>query len=356
MKNLYLILVALFVFPLTACNGKLSLSLSDAPAPDYQAVYVTISQIQVHSVDAEDGKWQTILTPNATYNLLELVNGTTAPLGVASLPTGKYTQMRLILGTTPDSESHPYANYLINSEGKAIELKIPSGFQTGIKLVHNFDVVFGRTVGLVLDFDAGRSIVQAGKSGNWLLKPTIKVTGTVNNATVTGTVTDESQNAIPGATISAQIYNALALSEAEKVIVVASTITDSEGKYLMYLGPGTYNIVATANGYSTAVTQLITEYDTEYTENFILALASMGLVNIDLTMPSDSSGEASTIEFRQNSAYGLIAVKDVNYSESGIYGVSLPIGSYSVVGTYIDKVFLGNVTTGNTIGINFTEP
>lgn len=86
-KYLSLILIGLFVVTLTSCGGssggsssgggstgKLSLSLSDAPAPEYQAVYVTISQIQVHRADAADGQWQTILTPNATYNLLDLIN------------------------------------------------------------------------------------------------------------------------------------------------------------------------------------------------------------------------------------------------------------------------------------------
>jgi len=267
---LSLILVGLLALTLTFCGGssdgdgntgKLSLSLSDAPAPEYQAVYVTISQIQVHRADAAEGQWQTILTPHATYNLLDLINGTTAPLGVADLPTGTYTQMRLILADTPDDttnilgDSHPYANYLITSadEPEAIELKVPSGFQTGIKLVHSFEVESGRTVGLVLDFDAGRSVVKAGNSGNWLLKPTIKVIGTVNNATLAGTVTDEEENPIPGATVSAQVYDA----DADEVAIVASTLTDSEGKYRMYLEPGTYTIVVTADEFSTAYTQVV---------------------------------------------------------------------------------------------------
>ena len=59
---------------------------------------MTIAEIQVHRADEAEGTWQTILTPNATYNLLDLINGTTAFLGVADLATGTYTQMRLILG------------------------------------------------------------------------------------------------------------------------------------------------------------------------------------------------------------------------------------------------------------------
>ena len=347
-------------------NGKLSLALSDAPAPEYKAVYVTISQIQVHRADAAEGQWQTVLTPNATYNLLDLINGTNAALGVADLPTGTYTQMRLILADTPDSDTnilgdpHPYANYLITSADEAIELKVPSGFQTGIKLVHTFDVESGRTVALVLDFDAGRSVVKAGNSGKWLLKPTIKVIGTLNNATLTGTVTDQFQNVLSGVTVSAQIYNASAATEVEKVTTAASTLTDDNGEYLLYLEPGTYTIVVTADGFSTSCKKITVAYDKDYTEDFTLAPATFGLITVGLTLPSGSSEDAATIEFRQPSPIDgtqQIAVKDVNYSESGSYGVSLPSGTYNVVATYVDKILTVNaVSVGDTITIDFTTP
>ena len=372
LKYLSLILAGLLAVTLTSCGGssgssdgdgstgKLSLSLSDAPAPEYQAVYVTIAEIQVHRADGADGQWQTILTPNATYNLLDLINGKTVPLGVADLPTGTYTQMRLILGETHDS-THPYANYLITSEGDPIELKVPSGFQTGIKLVHNFDVVQGLTVGLVLDFDASSSVVKAGNSGKYLLKPTIKVIDTVNNATLTGNVTDESLTPISGATVSAQLYNA----GTGEVTIVRSTITSSEvgseGEYQMYLEPGTYNIVATADGFSPNVhTNITVDYDKDYVEDFLMVPTTMGSVTINLTLPSDSSGEAATIEFRQtwqplpSDIPQQITVKDVNYAATGSYGVSLPNGTYSVVATYADKIKTVNtVATGDTIQIDF---
>jgi hypothetical protein len=378
LKYLSLILAGLLAVTLISCGGssgssdgdgstgKLSLSLSDAPAPEYQAVYVTIAEIQVHRADGADGQWQTILTPNATYNLLDLINGTTASLGVADLPTGTYTQMRLILADTPDDtenilgDDHPYANYLITSADEAIELKVPSGFQTGIKLVHTFDVESGRTVGLVLDFDAGRSVVKAGNSGKWLFKPTIKIIGTLNNATLTGIVTDQSQNALSGVTVSAQIYNASAATEAGKVTTEASTLTDENGEYLLYLEPGTYTIVVTANGYSTSCKKITVAYNMDYTEDFTLTPTTMGIVTVGLTLLSGSSGDAATIEFRQTSPVDgtqQIAVKDVNYSESGSYGVSLPSGTYYVVATYVDKILTVNtVAISDTITIDFTTP
>lgn len=366
-----MIMIGLLALTLMSCGsssngsangGNFSLSLSDAPAPEYKAVYVTISQIQVHNADAADGQWQTVLTPNATYNLLDLINGKTAALGVTNLATGTYTQMRLILATTPDSgtnilgNSHPYANYLITSADQTIELKVPSGFQTGIKLVHTFDIVSGRTVGLILDFNAGSSVVQAGNSGNWLLKPTISVIDTLNNATLTGTVTDNSQNALSGITVSAQTYNASA-TEADQVVTVASTVTDLNGDYFMYLPPGTYNIVAVADGFSTSSKQITVAYNTAYTENFTLTSTTMGLITVALTLPSSTSGDAATIDFRQPSpsdATQQITVKSVNYATTGSYTVNLPAGTYDVVATYNGTIITAAaISTGSTVTIVF---
>lgn len=347
----------------SADSGSLSVSLSDAPASEYKAVYVTIAEIQVHKADEAEGTWQTVLTPNATYNLLDLINGKTASLGVADLATGSYTQMRLILADTPDSntnilgDSHPYANYLITSADEAIQLKVPSGFQTGIKLVHTFDIVSGRTVGLVLDFDAGRSVVKAGNSTKWLLKPTVKIIDTLNNATLTGNVTDGSA-ALAGVTVSAQIYNASAATEVEKVITEASAITDVNGDYLMYLPPGTYNIVVVADGFITSSRQITVEYDTEYTEDFILDAATMAVITVELTIPTETSGEAATVEFRQPSpsdATQQITVKSVNYAETGSYTVNLPAGTYNVVATYTGAILTADaISTGSSVTIDFT--
>ncbi len=133
---------------------------------------------------------------------------------------------------------------------KCLWSDIPVGYQTGIKLVRKFEIVTGLTVDLVLDFDAPASVVKGGKSGQYMLKPTIKVINTVNNAIVNGVVFDEHQSGLEGATVSAKIYNQSESDVKDLVSVYTSTITagddedNNAGEYLMYLPPGTYNIVA----------------------------------------------------------------------------------------------------------------
>ena len=87
------------------------------------------------------------------------------------------------------------------------ELKVPSGSQSGYKIVGGFDINANSTTELILDFDANRSVVVAGNSGQWLLKPTVKVKYPDEDALIEGRVTD-SNGGVSGALVSAQVFTA----------------------------------------------------------------------------------------------------------------------------------------------------
>lgn len=374
MRILRFFILVFLLFSVMSCNsssdddatGRLSLSLSDAPAPDYRAVYVTIAEIQVHPSGSDEGGWMTVLRPNTTYDLLELVNGKTAELGVAGLPAGTYTQMRLILAGTPGpgtnvlDKPHPYANYLVTISGDEIELKIPSGIQSGIKLVHPFTVVEGRTTGLVLDFDASLSVVRAGASGKWLLKPTIRVIGTLDKSVLSGTVTDLTGNPLPHALVTAQVSDPSAASEPERVVVSASTLTDGNGAYRLCLEPGQYILVVTSDGFAATCHQVTAASGEELTQDFSLMQAETASVTIGLSLASGSPDEPARLEFRQTSpcgAQGQIIAKTVLYSESGTYTIDLPEGTYTAVAVCGDRTLVvGPVSTGGSTVLDFTAP
>ncbi|HKJ15435.1 MAG TPA: DUF4382 domain-containing protein, partial [Desulfobulbales bacterium] len=335
-----------------AATGTLNIKLTDA-ATSHQAVYVTINEVHVHH---ETGGWVTLpeLDLPQTVNLLELVNGVMLDLGIAELEAGHYNQMRLILEDSegspepqdpPDNNilglPHPSFNYLIDANNEDFPLKVPSGGNTGIKLVNGFDIVADRANELVLDFDAHRSIVEKG-NGNFGLKPTIKVLETVDN-TVIGTVDREEDNTpLGGALVSAQVYNPDAEDLRDEVFVESTTETAPDGTYTLLLPLNTYNIVATATGYLPACQVLEAEW---YFDNddadFTLTLADE-IRSINVTVAGmDTEEDTALLSFRQTQKCGegdvMIEVASMNVT-NGVYPISLPAGTYDVVASAVGKM------------------
>jgi len=356
-------LCLLFGFSLAACGGgggsdggqgTLSTSLTDSTTDEYQAVYVTIARVEVHHDDG--GTWQTVAEPNKTYNLLELVNGVRETLGIATLDSGNYTQMRLIIGETAEagalnifSVPHPFANYVIDLNDDVHELKVPSGTNTGLKVVNGFDINDNQTTELILDFDAMRSVVMAGSSGQYLLKPTVKVFESEDYAIVSGSVTDAgTAPAVPldGALVTAQVADATQPDAKDQVVIEAGTLTNMNGEYALFLAPAQYNLVATQNGYVPDCIAINLPAAIENTANFALVASpptNNGSIDGTVSITDASPDQYATIDFRQDitcigaSESESITVKSINIADGGAYSVLLPAGDYRIVASTFGK-------------------
>jgi len=243
-------------------SGSMSIGLTDAANldPNVEHVWVTIDSIDVHRESAdEDGEWIQVV-PNAhvatplTVDLLALRNGLTQDLGLSTLPADHYTQIRLHLGEVPEgglNNPHPYANYVVigaggGDEAGDHELTVPSGYQSGLKLTHEFTIQEGTTYEIALDIDT-LHIHRTG-SGKYMMKPTIRAVEIDLTGRIEGSVSVQDCELTPeNVTVMAQVQDDP--EDPTSVRVVQSALSDADGNYtLAFLPPGTYTVVAYKDG------------------------------------------------------------------------------------------------------------
>lgn len=226
-------------------GGTMRISMTDAPACGYDEVNVTVERIRVHqsstAVDGDGGWHDIVVSPTRRIDLLTLTNGVLEELGETALPAGRYTQMRLVLAD--NGSITPPPNSVVPTGGTEVALTTPSAQQSGLKLNTAIDVPEGKVADVVLDFDACKSVVKRGNSGQYNLKPVIQVIPLLADAglRVTGYV-DPSIAA--GASVSVQFAG----------VPVKATVPDSTGRFVLYPVPaGTYDLVVSATGRVNAV-------------------------------------------------------------------------------------------------------
>jgi hypothetical protein len=362
-KSKGLTISLLFLFIISACSGgggssdsggtgTLSASLTDS-AGSYKAVYITVESLEVHTGGNDNNKnnWETIDMDLDTINLCELTNGVFVELGSIRLDSGKYTQLRLHLSEDPEntdelnilSQIHPAGNYVILEDNSVHELKIPSGFQTGVKLVKEFTINDNQTTEIRLDFDASRSVVEAGNSGQWLLKPTIQVGELKEYSIIEGMVTDSDGNGIPDAMVSAQYFDGSELDDKDKVIVQAATITDANGDYSLFVKPGLYNLVAYADNKEFDIRRITTTEgevldDPTKTDFQLNDATTTGTINgkVEITGASIDQ-QYATISYRVScpdpacATNEMIEIDSINVLNTSVYEIKLPTDSYNRV-------------------------
>ncbi|MBP2681174.1 MAG: hypothetical protein H6Q78_1037 [Candidatus Krumholzibacteriota bacterium] len=220
-------------------TGTLRAILVDTPTPlaDVDSLTVVFEKVLVHrssGAEPSDAGWFVILPDTLpvearTFDLLELVNGVFAALGEVELETGRYTQIRIMLES---------ATLYVN--GAPQNLSIPSGAQTGIKLVGGFTIRPDEITEIAVDFDVARSLHEdPPSSGNYILRPTIRLVQTTLSGTISGTV-------IPTG-IGAVLY---ALNPANGDTAATTLADPVSGAYVLQaVLAGTYDVRAEAVGY-----------------------------------------------------------------------------------------------------------
>ena len=235
------------VFSLFLFTGLLSCSddKSDAPARvqlhlvdaegDYEQVNVEIIDIQYNSSEDEDG-W-TSMDPQGGYpiqtDLTKLIAGNSLLLSDELIPAGTMKQIRLVLS---DNNT-----LLLEGATELIPLETPSAQQSGLKIQLDTELQPGFSYTFILDWDVQRSVVKAGNSGQYILKPVINAIAEVNSGSLSGTVAGDLLDDLVDAAVPLGDVTVNLHTTDEQY--VASTLTDAEGRFVFQgIAPGEYLI------------------------------------------------------------------------------------------------------------------
>lgn len=324
-------------------TGTLSVSLTDAPAAGgFDAVNVTISKVRVHinaAAEENSAGWsEIILDPARKINLLDLQNGVLEDLGETPLAAGHYTQLRLVL--VANSGGHLANSVVLSGTTNEIALVTPGSVQSGIKLIHGFDVAADQLVELTLDFDASKSIVKRG-NGTYALKPVVSVIPMVVSGGIVGFVSPTlaaGKNPVVTAQLNGEI--------------VKSTVPDpTTGEFRLFpiVQSSTavrYTVVVTAADRATIVISdvpVIAQQDTIVSTSGnpiawpVPEAAATYKISGIVTLAPPSSTEVAYVTAKQEIVSGLTAIvidcaaADAN---TGAYSLTLPVTA-PLRGTYV---------------------
>jgi hypothetical protein len=186
----------------SSASGRLRVYLVDAPAA-YEAVNISVVRVEVHreSSDSTAG-WYV--------------------LGDTMLPPGSYSQIRLIIGDG--------SNIVVN--GSSHPLEIPSGPQTGLKLIHSFVIVPYALYEVIVDFDAGRSIVVTG-NGRYKLKPVLRAQARQISGDIEGSVLP----AVARSTVTTAVGLDTVSTYADTTTGYFRVRALPEGSYVLWISP-----------------------------------------------------------------------------------------------------------------------
>jgi len=260
-------LIALLpVFFMAACDsdestmneekGNLRLYMTDAPidTDGIESVFITFTEIQYHS---QGGEWRTFdeFDEPVKLDLLELTRGETELLGFFEMDPGVYTQIRFMLDAPDRGQGPPNTpgSYLVFEDGTTTPLFVPSGAQTGYKAVGQFEVPANAIAEVTADFDVRRSVVRAGQSGRYILKPTIRLISNIVSGRIAGDVVNIPEDtgvvvyAYESGTYSEEEADDPAEEETRFPGALNSDKVDENNRYhLDFLREGNYDLVVTA--------------------------------------------------------------------------------------------------------------
>jgi hypothetical protein len=238
-----------------AATGRLSLAVTDAPVDSASAVVVRFTAVELKP-EGREAITLTLDSPQS-IDLLELAGGSSrALLSEREVPAGRYEWLRLII----EARQNENASYIDLQDGSRYPLFVPSGSESGLKLIRGFTVAQGSTSNFTIDFDLRKSVIAPpGQAPNYLLKPVLRLVDNLQVGNIAGVVSPE----LIGAACTPQVYvfsgagvtpddlDAAGSPDVDPLVSVPVSLDTGTGDYryrATFLETGDYTISFTCDG------------------------------------------------------------------------------------------------------------
>jgi hypothetical protein len=268
-------------------TGTFSLAVTDAPVDSATQVVIEFTGVSIKPADGEAIAFS--FDQPKSINMLDLQGSLSAGLITEEVAAGAYEWMRLDVNAEQDGVMDSFIEF---NDGTQAELRIPSGSQTGLKLVRGFTVPVGGNADFTVDFDLRKSLTNPRGQASVIFKPTLRLVDNVTVGSVTGTI-DSSLVSTQCADASLDdgavyVYSGADATptdvqgaETDPLITALVNVVDSEYSYEVgFLSEGTYTISYTCDAGADApevadelvfsgTTNVTVSADTVTTHNFV---------------------------------------------------------------------------------------
>lgn len=164
--------------------GRLTLRITDSPVTSAKRVVVEFTGLEIKPTGAADP--EVFDFAPRQIDLLALDGGgSEILLSDEMLPAGEYESIRLKVNAGRDASD----SFIELDDGSLHPLFIPSGNQTGLKLIRGFVIGAGSTHNFTIDFDLRKSVIHPPGLGDpYLLKPVLRLVNNLEVGAIEGTV------------------------------------------------------------------------------------------------------------------------------------------------------------------------
>ena len=175
-------------------TGFLTVGVTDAPLDMAAAVVVKFTGVELKPRDGS--AFSIDFATSKSLDLIQLQGEDRALLlDDEEIPAGEYEWMRLKVEADPNVPGDSYLR--LTEPGSECELRIPSGDQSGLKLIRGFTIGLGTMTDFTIDFDLRKSIVEPPgqqtivdtcNNQAFMLKPVLRIVDNLQVGTIAGDV------------------------------------------------------------------------------------------------------------------------------------------------------------------------